>query len=331
MKKGLIIVESPTKAKTIGGILGSEYRVMATMGHIRDLPQKEMGVNIDKDFEPKYVLIPGKKTIAANLKKAAGEHGEIYLATDEDREGEAICWHIKNQLEKSAKNADIFRVSFEEITEKAVKEAFEHPRQLDMKKINAQQARRILDRIVGYSLSPLLWGKVTRGLSAGRVQSVAVKLIADREEEIKKFKSQEYWSLDAILRKRNTDKQPDTFAAKLVKHKGEKIHISDKDTAERMIAELEKEKYVVSDVLRKEKKSHPRSPYTTSLLQQEAFNKINFSASKTMRIAQELYEGIDLGACPNLPNQRWHSFAHPAESLFHASMRPRSIERGNSE
>ena len=266
------------------------------MGHIVDLPASRMGIDFDNDFSPEYIVMKGRAKYLTSLKKEAKTCGAVYLAADPDREGEAICWHIKNQLEKSAKDADIFRVSFEEITERAVKEAFEHPRQLDMKKINAQQARRILDRIVGYSLSPLLWGKVTRGLSAGRVQSVAVKLIADREEEIKKFKSQEYWSLDAILRKRNTDKQPDTFAAKLIKHKGEKIHISDKDTADRMTAELEKEKYVVSDVLRKEKKSHPRSPYTTSLLQQEAFNKINFSASKTMRIAQELYEGIDLGA-----------------------------------
>jgi DNA topoisomerase I len=294
--KYLVIVESPAKSKTINKILGKKYKVLASMGHIVDLPASRMGIDFDNDFEPDYIVMKGRSKYLTALKKEARSCGAIYLAADPDREGEAICWHIKRQMEKSAKDADIFRVSFEEITEKAVREAFEHPRQLDMKKINAQQARRILDRIVGYSLSPLLWGKVTRGLSAGRVQSVAVKLIVDREEEIKNFKSQEYWSLEALLKKKGATSKTDTFVAKLIKHKGEKIHVTDKATADVMVAELEKEKYIVSDVQHKEKKSHPRSPFTTSLLQQEAFNKINFSVSKTMRIAQELYEGIDLGA-----------------------------------
>jgi DNA topoisomerase I len=294
--KFLVIVESPAKSKTINKILGRKYKVLASMGHIVDLPASRMGIDFDNDFSADYIVMKGRAKYLSALKKEAASCGAIYLAADPDREGEAISWHIKNQLEKTAADADILRVSFEEITEKAVKEAFENPRQLDMKKINAQQARRILDRIVGYSLSPLLWGKVTRGLSAGRVQSVAVRIIVDREEEIKKFISQEYWSIDAILRKKDSPGQNGTFTAKLTKYKGEKIHIPDKATADKMMAELEKEKYVVSDVQHRKKKSHPRSPYTTSLLQQDAFNKLNFSVSKTMRTAQELYEGIDLGA-----------------------------------
>lgn len=295
-EKYLVIVESPAKSKTINKILGRKYKVMASMGHIVDLPASRMGVDFEKDFEPEYTVMKGRAKYLNGLKKEAKDSKAIYLAADPDREGEAICWHIKNQLEKSKKALEVYRVSFEEITEKAVKEAFENPRKLDMKKINAQQARRILDRIVGYSLSPLLWGKVTRGLSAGRVQSVAVRLIVEREEEIRNFKSEEYWSIDALLSKKGSKKKTDEFIAKVMKHKGEKIHIPDEETVKKMVSELEKEKFIVEDITRKEKKSHPRSPYTTSVLQQDAFNKLNFSASKTMKIAQELYEGIEIGA-----------------------------------
>ncbi|MFQ5953347.1 MAG: type I DNA topoisomerase, partial [Candidatus Omnitrophota bacterium] len=288
--KYLVIVESPAKSKTINKILGKDYKVVASMGHIIDLPPDRMGIDFDNDFKPEYIIIKGRNKYLSNLKKEAKGVKAIYLAADPDREGEAICWHLKNQLEKD--KTDVFRVTFEEITEKAVRKAFDHPGSLDMNKVNAQQARRVLDRIVGYSLSPLLWSKITRGLSAGRVQSVAVRLIAEREEEIRKFKPQEYWDVEVILKKKE---DPAQFAAKLVKYKGEKIHIPDKKSVDKVISDLEKEKFIVKDISRKEKKSHPRSPYTTSLLQQDAFNKLNFSASKTMKVAQELYEGIELG------------------------------------
>ncbi len=293
--KFLVIVESPAKSKTINKIMGKDYEVLPSMGHIVDLPEDKMGIDIENGFKPEYTVMKGRKKYLTNLKKAAKDAEAIYLAADPDREGEAICWHIKNQLAKGKDN--IYRVSFEEITGKAVKDAFEHPRSLDMNKVNAQQARRIMDRIVGYSLSPLLWKKITRGLSAGRVQSVAVKLIIEREEDIRKFRSQEYWSVDAVLRKKGgaSGKKADTFRAKLLKHKGEKVHIPDKRSAEGIVSDLKKEEFVVGDISRKEKKSYPRSPYTTSVLQQDAFNKLNFSASKTMRIAQGLYEGVELG------------------------------------
>lgn len=294
-QKFLVIVESPAKSKTINKILGKDYKVLASMGHIVDLPASRMGIDFENDFTPEYIVMKGRSKYLTSIKKEAAPCQAVYLAADPDREGEAICWHIKNQLEKKLKSTEFFRVSFDEITAKAVKEAFTKPRDLDMSKINAQQARRVLDRIVGYSISPLLWGKVTRGLSAGRVQSVAVRLIVDREEEIKNFVSQEYWSIEALLKKKEIASGAPDFTAKLTKYKGEKIHITDSQFADRVISELEKEKYVVSDVSRREKKSHPRSPYTTSILQQEAFNRINFSASKTMRVAQRLYEGVEIG------------------------------------
>ncbi|MGB3081588.1 MAG: type I DNA topoisomerase [Candidatus Omnitrophota bacterium] len=288
--KNLVIVESPAKSKTINKILGKDYKVVASMGHIIDLPPDKMGIDFDNDFKPEYVVIKGRNKYLTNLKKDAKGTKAIYLAADPDREGEAICWHLKNQLEKEG--ADIFRVSFEEITEKAVRKAFKSPGALDMNKVNAQQARRVLDRIVGYSLSPLLWAKITRGLSAGRVQSVAVRLIVEREAEIRKFNPQEYWDVEAILKKKEEEAK---FSAKLVKYKSDKIHIPDKKSADKMVSEIKEEEFVVKEISQKEKKSYPRSPLTTSLLQQEAFNKLNFSASKTMKIAQELYEGIELG------------------------------------
>ncbi len=295
--KSLVIVESPAKSKTINKILGKDFKVMASMGHIMDLPASKMAIDFENDFKPEYVVIKGRKKYINDLKKEAKTSKTIYLAADPDREGEAICWHLKRELEK--KNSDIHRVSFEEITEKAVLAAFEHPRDLDMNKVNAQQARRILDRIVGYSLSPLLWKKITRGLSAGRVQSVAVKLIVDREKEIRKFKPEEYWSLEALLKKKGSDalseEDAESFRAKLVKYKGGKINVPDKGSADKIVAEIKDKEFVVKDISRKDKKSYPRSPYITSVMQQDAFNRLNFSASKTMRTAQRLYEGVELG------------------------------------
>ncbi|MEA3490099.1 MAG: type I DNA topoisomerase [Candidatus Omnitrophota bacterium] len=293
--KYIVIVESPAKSKTINKILGKDYKVLASMGHIVDLPASRMGIDFEDGFKPEYTVVKGRKKYLSNIKKEAKNVEVIYLAADPDREGEAICWHLRNQLSKN--KAEICRVSFEEITEKAVKEAFKHPGSLDMNKVNAQQARRILDRIVGYSLSPLLWGKVTRGLSAGRVQSVTVKLIVEREEEIRKFKSEEYWSIEALLKKKETstagEKTP--FRAKLVKYKGEKVQIPDEKSSDEIVARLKEEKFLVGDISLKDKKSYPRAPYITSILQQDAFNKLSFSASKTMRVAQILYEGVELG------------------------------------
>ncbi len=294
----LVIVESPAKSKTINKILGREYKVLASMGHIIDLPAGRMGIDFEKDFEPEYLVMKGRKKYLTSLVKEAKVVKAIYLAADPDREGEAICWHLKNELD--SKNPEIYRVSFDEITAKAVKKAFENPRTLDMEKVNAQQARRIMDRIVGYSLSPILWKNVTRGLSAGRVQSIAVRLIVDREEDIKNFVKEEYWSLVARLKKKIAPPEgyngPLTFEAKLAKHKGEKIHIQNEESVNKIVEEIEKEKFIVSSVSRKEKKSYPRSPYTTSVMQQDAFNKLNFSASNSMRIAQSLYEGVELGS-----------------------------------
>jgi DNA topoisomerase-1 len=293
--RALVIVESPAKSRTINKILGSGYKVMASMGHIVDLPANKMGIDFDNDFKPEYTVMRGRKKYLNKLKKEAKNSDVIYLAADPDREGEAICWHLKNHLDNG--KTDIYRVTFDEITKKAVKEAFAHPRGIDPDKVNAQQARRLLDRIVGYSLSPLLWQKITRGLSAGRVQSVAVKLIVAREEEIRNFVSEEYWSLEASLdKKKNEEEGKRTpFRAKLAKYKGEKIKISDKDAMDGVCEALRASSFVVGDVKKRKKKSHPRSPYITSILQQDAFNKLNFSASKTMRIAQSLYEGRELG------------------------------------
>ncbi len=296
--KFLVIVESPAKSKTINKILGKEYKVLASMGHIIDLPADKMGIDFDNDFKPEYTVVKGRKKYLTSLKKEAKTSTAIYLAADPDREGEAICWHLKNQL--ANKKLEVYRVSFDEITSKAVKAAFSRPGELNMNKINAQQARRVLDRLVGYSLSPLLWKKITRGLSAGRVQSVAVMIIVKREEEIRNFKSLEYWSLDALLAKQKVlppeEDAPSEFKARLVKHKGEKVNVTKKEEAEKMIAEIEQEKFVVASISRKDKKSYPRAPYTTSSLQQDAFNRLNFSVNKTMRIAQSLYEGMEVGS-----------------------------------
>ncbi|MCM8770350.1 MAG: type I DNA topoisomerase, partial [Candidatus Omnitrophica bacterium] len=287
-KSALVIVESPTKAKTLTKILGEGFAIISSMGHLVDLPQKSLGVDIAAGFVPEYVLIPGRAKILNQIKKMAKDKEIVYLATDPDREGEAIGWHIKQRLPEVKK---VYRVEFHEITPSAINGAFSKPRDIDMKMINAQQARRILDRLVGYFLSPLLWRKIVRGLSAGRVQSVALRLVVEREREIESFQPQEYWDIEAEF----INKKGESFNAKLEKIAQEKIEIKNRAQAESIIKEIEKEEPFVFDIIEKEQKKHPPAPFTTSTLQQEAFNKLRFSVSKTMRIAQELYEGIELG------------------------------------
>ena len=291
--KSLVIVESPAKSKTISKMLGSDYIVKSSFGHIRDLPEKEIGVDIEKNFKPTYVAMPKSKKIIADLKKAVAEVGHVYLATDLDREGEAIAWHLKELLKLSDENTD--RITFHEITESAIKEAVKNPRKLDMALVDSQQARRILDRLVGYKLSPILWKKVRKGLSAGRVQSVAVMMICDREEEIEKFVPVEYWSIEAELQK---DKDI-SFVANLISKDGkkiEKLEIQNKEQADNILKELENSQYKVSSVEKKERKRSPYPPYTTSTMQQDVSRRLGFSSSKTMSVAQKLYEGIQIGS-----------------------------------
>ena len=292
MSKNLVIVESPAKAKTINKFLGKNYTVVASMGHIIDLPKSKLGVDVENDFKPQYVVMADRKKHLAALKKEAKGKETIYLAADPDREGEAISWHIGTALHDPKKKC--YRVEFDEITKDAVLNAFKHPRDINMNLVNAQQARRILDRIVGYTLSPILWKKVARGLSAGRVQSVAVRLIVEREEEIKKFNPQEYWDIDAEL-KRKADTPAEKFKARLEKYKNEKIEIKKKDEADRITHALKRETFVVGDIKESKKKKNPYPPFTTSKLQQEAFNKLRFSGARTMHIAQTLYEGVEIG------------------------------------
>ena len=290
MAKPLIIVESPAKARTITKYLGKAYNVMASVGHVRDLPASKLGVDIENDFTPHYITIKGKGKILTEIKKAAGSASKIFLGPDPDREGEAIAWHIAEEL--TGKDDNIFRVLFHEITEKAIKEALHNPGRIDTNKVNAQQARRILDRIVGYKLSPLLWEKVRRGLSAGRVQSVAVRLICDLEKEILQFVSEEYWSLTATVE----GKVPPPFKIRLIKYRGEDIKIPDQQEAERIKGVLSGSEYIVKTIEKKERKKNPQPPFTTSKLQQEAARKLRFTAKKTMLIAQKLYEGIEIGS-----------------------------------
>jgi len=291
MSKNLVIVESPTKAKTISKILGADFSVISSMGHIIDLPQKELGVDIENKFKPDYVVIPGRKKLLTQLKKEAKEKEKIYVATDPDREGEAIGWQIK---EKVFKGKPVLRVSFHEITPHAVAEAFKHAREFDLKMIEAQVGRRILDRIVGYFLSPLLWKKIARGLSAGRVQSVALKLITERERQIQAFSASEYWEISAELFKPKVSGESN-FLAKLQKIGDQKAEIKHKEEAENICAELKKKEFKVLEIKKTEKKRYAPAPFITSTMQQEAFNKLRFNASKTMIIAQQLYEGIDIG------------------------------------
>jgi len=292
MKK-LVIVESPTKARTIGKILGSDYIVYSSMGHIIDLPRRKIGVDVEQNFAPTYVVIPGKKKTLTQLKKEVKNSEIVYLATDQDREGEAISWHLREQLKDKKNNREFLRVVFHEITPSAIKDAFVSPSEVDESKVNAQQARRVLDRIVGYFLSPLLWKKVAKGLSAGRVQSVALKIIVQRDRQIQDFVPMEYWKIEAQL-KRNKGKCEE-FIAELVKYKNEKISLKNKEFADKALAELEKLPYKVSAIKKKEKKRNPYAPFITSTLQQDAFNKLKFTTRKTMLIAQQLYEGIELG------------------------------------
>lgn len=290
MTKNLVIVESPTKSKTIEKFLGKNYTVRASMGHLRDLPKSTFGVDIENNFEPKYINIRGKGDLIKELKALAKKADKVFLATDPDREGEAISWHLAHilDIEPSKK----CRIEFHEITSTAIKEALKQPRTIDMEKVDAQQARRIIDRIVGYKLSPLLWRKIRKGLSAGRVQSVAVKIIADREKEIADFIPQEYWTLNAKLRENS--KAP-IFEAEAVKYKGKKLELTNEAEARAAEEALLKAKYIVSEASKKERKRRAAPPFTTSSLQQEANKKLNFTAKKTMMVAQQLYEGVSLG------------------------------------
>ena len=287
MPDKLIIVESPAKANTIKKFLGGNYKVMASMGHIRDLPKSKLGVDIEHDFEPEYINIRGKGDLIKSLKKEAKSAKKVYLATDPDREGEAIAWHLSHILE--IPEDSVCRVTFNEITKETVQKSIKEPRMIDMNLTDAQQARRVLDRIVGYKISPILWKKVKRGLSAGRVQSVAVKLIVDREEEIEKFIPQEYWNIYAILVEPNSNKK---FEAKFYGKDGKKLEINNKEQVDEILKHIENGKYIVYDVKKGEKKRTPAPPFTTSTMQQEASRKIGFTLKKTMSVAQGLYEGV---------------------------------------
>ena len=289
MARYLVIVESPTKVKTIKKFLGSSYVVMASNGHVRDLPKSQMGVDLEHDFEPKYITIRGKGEILAGLRKEVKKADKIYLATDPDREGEAISWHLMKALKLEGKK--VYRISFNEITKSAVKASLKNARDIDMDLVDAQQARRVLDRIVGYKISPVLWAKVKRGLSAGRVQSVALRIIADREDEIAAFIPEEYWSLDANFKVKG-EKKP--LTAKFYGTKDEKITIHNEEELHKILADLEEAEYEVVDVKRGERSKKAPLPFTTSTLQQEASKALNFATSKTMRIAQQLYEGVDI-------------------------------------
>ena len=295
----LVIVESPAKAKTIQKYLGSEYRVTASMGHVRDLPKSKIGVDIDHGFAPVYEISQGKDKIIAEIKREIKAADAIYLATDPDREGEAIAWHIA-QAVNIGKRKPMYRVTFNEITKKAVQEAMAQPRQIDANLVDAQQARRVLDRLVGYKLSPLLWEKVRRGLSAGRVQSVAVRMIVEREREIEAFVPQEYWSIEADLSDQTVKKpvKKDIFRAVLIARNAKKLDkfaIPNKDAADAILNDLDAANYIVGTITRKDKRRNAAPPFTTSTLQQEASRKLNFSAKRTMQVAQKLYEGMDVG------------------------------------
>ncbi|EMG27344.1 DNA topoisomerase I [Listeria fleischmannii 1991] len=284
----LVIVESPAKAKTIEKYLGKKFQVKASMGHVRDLPKSQMGVDVEHDFEPRYITIRGKGPVLKELKQAAKKAKKVYLAADPDREGEAIAWHLANSLELD--QSDDLRVVFNEITKDAVKESFKNPRKIDMDLVDAQQARRILDRLVGYNISPILWKKVKKGLSAGRVQSVALRLIIDREKEINNFKPEEYWTIDG-----NFKKGKKSFQANFYGLNGKKKKLSNADDVKEVMTQIKGKTFDVIDVTKKERLRNPAAPFTTSSLQQEAARKLNFRTRKTMMLAQQLYEGIPLG------------------------------------
>ena len=291
--KSLVIVESPTKAKTINKYLGGEYSVKSSMGHLIDLPKSRLAVDVSNDFKPDYITIRGRGKILSELKREAQRSGRIYLAADSDREGEAISFHIRNALQKANPDAEIKRIVFNEITEPAIRDSMENPRDIDMSLVNAQKARRILDRIVGYNLSPLLWEKIKKGLSAGRVQSVALRVICEREDEIERFVSEEFWTIEAVFKKQNK-----TFRAKLVSFDGEKPSIGSESQADFILDRLKGQDYIVQRIEKSERRRRPAPPFTTSKLQQSAGSRLGFPARKTMMIAQQLYEGIDLEGGP---------------------------------
>lgn len=289
MPKYLVIVESPAKVKTIKKFLGANYEVAASNGHVRDLPKSSLGIDVENDYEPKYITIRGKGDVLANLRKLVKKSDKIYLATDPDREGEAISWHLAQALKIEDK--DINRISFNEITKNAVKASIKEPRKINMNLVDAQQSRRVLDRMVGYRISPLLWAKVKRGLSAGRVQSVALRIICDREDEINAFIPKEYWTIDAILNVKG-EKKPIT--ARFVGKAGQKIELENSGQVDKIMNELSGAQYIIDDIKKGERIKKAPQPFTTSTLQQEASKALNFSTQKTMRIAQQLYEGVDI-------------------------------------
>jgi DNA topoisomerase I len=292
MAKSLVIVESPTKAKTIGKYLGKQFVVKASLGHVKDLPKKNLSVDVEHNFEPHYEVIEGKKKLIAELKAAAKGMDSIYLAADPDREGEAICYHLQEELNGSKKGPKFYRVMFNEITANAIKKAFEKPGSVNLHLVDAQQARRVLDRLVGYKISPLLWDKVRRGLSAGRVQTVALRLIVDREREIRAFIKREYWSIDVQL----NAKKPPVLTARFTKKNDEAIELPDEGTTKGLLDQLDGSKYLVHSVSTKEKRRNPVPPFITSTLQQESSRKLRFSVKRTMMLAQRLYEGVELGS-----------------------------------
>ena len=291
MPKALVIVESPAKAKTINKYLGKEFVVKASLGHIKDLPKRDLAVDVDHGFEPRYEVIEGKKNLIADLKQTAGKVQEVYLAADPDREGEAICYHLQEELGGRKNGPRFYRVMFNEITKKAVQKAFEKPGQVNIDLVDAQQARRVLDRLVGYKISPLLWDKVRRGLSAGRVQTVALRLVVEREREIRAFLKKEYWTIDVDL----AAKKPPLLTARLIKQNAETPEVGAKETADGIVAQLEGADYIVKSVGTREKKRNPVAPFITSTLQQESSRKLRFSVKRTMILAQRLYEGVEIG------------------------------------
>lgn len=293
--KNLVIVESPTKAKTLLRFLGNDYQIEASMGHVRDLPKSKMGIDPNDNFRPDYVIMAKAKKTVSRLKKEAKDKEGIFLAPDPDREGEAISWHLAAIL-KEVTQGKIHRVSFNEITPEAVREAFRHPREIDVRLVNAQQARRILDRIVGYELSPLLWRNVGKGLSAGRVQSVALRLIVEREREIRQFVPQEYWQIKAQLSSKRAGEEAKIFFAKLDRIGSEKIEIKNQEQAQKLKSQIEPLPFKVLKIEKRERQKKPQAPYTTSRLQQEGYTRLGFTAAKTMQVAQQLYEGVELGA-----------------------------------
>jgi DNA topoisomerase-1 len=290
MAKALVIVESPAKAKTIGKYLGNQYIVKASLGHIKDLPKKDLAVAVDSDFRPDYQIIEGKKKLITELKQTAKKVDSVYLAADPDREGEAICFHLQEEL-NGRNGPQIYRVMFNEITQNAIRKAFEQPLTVNINLVEAQQARRVLDRLVGYKISPLLWDKVRRGLSAGRVQTVALRLIVEREREIRAFEKREYWTIDVSL----LAKKPPILKTQFVKRNDESIEIPDEATAQNIVAQLDGAEYVVASVATREKRRNPVAPFITSTLQQESARKLRFSVKRTMMLAQRLYEGVELG------------------------------------